>query len=351
MPRITNPGPGTTTGASGSADPVAANPAPASPPASPAAGDAAGPPAAVFDRAAVVPEPGVVPGSPLHGGLPAVLLDRAGGGRVVHGDDPGDFYCEHMFFSAQQAATSSPTLARNAEGEKLVGFLHCPWDAETSRDPAQASYTLAQRHGRTREVVGAALKGWFDDAQATVQGPVKMLVTGYDRFMSARNNPTGEFVTAQENLDAALVAGFGADLKTQVGKSLPADPADPPDVMRLSYTVTTPAGDREVVLRAQRFPVDDRAIDEQQATSIQAAIATFAPHAVLSMGVAPGSDFKAEFHADDGGLVSVAGKQRHDRTARPRTNLPDNYALARAIARGAASPVQSPLAVRTDPIV
>jgi pyrrolidone-carboxylate peptidase len=345
MPRVTNPG-------ANAPPPAASTPAPATTADVDAPPSAATPPAAAFDNASPSADPGAVPVSPLNAGLPAVLLDlagtgRAGAGRVVHGDDPGDFYCEHMFFSAQHAAATSASVVTNADGDKLVGFLHCPWDAHTSRDPAQGGYTQAQRHGATREVVGAALKGWFDDAAASVQGPVRMLVTGYDQFMSARNNPTGEFVNSQENLDAAMAAGFGAELRTATGVRLPADPNDPPNVTRLLYRV----GDRKVELRTQSFPVDDRAIDEQQSTSIQAAMATFAPHAVLSMGVAPGNDYKAEFHADDGGLVSVAGKQRHDGSVPPRNNLADNYALGRAILRGGAGPAQSPLSIRTDPIV
>ena len=62
-------------------------------------------------------------------------------------------------------------------------------------------------------------------------------------------------------------------------------------------------------------------------------MAQFAPHGVLSMGVAVGrEDFLAEHHADDGGL-DKSGKKHQDGAA-PRRDMPDNYALARGILDG-----------------
>jgi hypothetical protein len=285
--------------------------------------------------AANVPVP---QGSPLLGGLPDVLLERAGA-RVVHGDDPGDYYCEHMFWSAQRAASSCASIASNAEGEPLVGFLHVPDDKWTSRLIGGHDYSLQERHEGSWHVVGAALRGFFDDAAPAVAGPVRMLLTGFGPFMTARNNPTGELVTEKENLDELMRAGFGRQLTTAEGEQRPSEPDDPPDTMRVAYTVTTPAGEREVVLRAQRFAVDDTAIDPAGDASVQAAMLAFEPHAVLSMGVWGGKTFKAEHHADDGGLNDAG---RHAWTARADRDLPDNFALARAIERGGRAAVSVP---------
>src|SRR4051812_11251638 len=63
-----------------------------------------------------------------NGGLPDVLLSSANA-TVVHGKDPGNFYCEHMFFVAQREANQPGScVLTNSCGEKLVGFLHIPMD-------------------------------------------------------------------------------------------------------------------------------------------------------------------------------------------------------------------------------
>lgn len=277
--------------------------------------------------------------SALLGGLPDVLLERAGA-RVIHGDDPGDYYCEHMFFSAQEAVANTASVAENDKGEKLIGFLHVPDDGYTRR-AADGSYTLAERHERSWHVVGAAMRGFFDDAAARVTGPVRMLLTGYGPFMSARNNPTGELVAEKACLDEMMTRGFGTRLAGP-GEELPVVPDDPADTMRVSFTVKTPSGDREVVVRAQRFPVDDTAIDPAEPGSVQAAMAAFEPHAVLSMGVWGGDTYKAEHHADDGGLDDSTGSPRHSWRAPADRTMPKNFALARAIERGGRAAVSVP---------
>src|SRR5690606_9265333 len=115
--------------------------------------------------------------------------------RVVHGDDPGDFYCEHAFFVAQKTAQdSSSSVLTNARGEKLVGFLHVPPDDHTYRAP-DASLDQGQRQEAMREVIGAGLRGYFEDAAERTSGDVRLLLTGYGKFQSVQNNPTGDFVS------------------------------------------------------------------------------------------------------------------------------------------------------------
>lgn len=271
-----------------------------------------------------------------HRGLPDVLFESPHA-HVVHGTDPGNYYCEHMFFESQRAAAASSSVGKNASGEHLVGFLHCPQDGFVLQDPVSAGYALADRHAGTREVVGAALAGYFPDAKrAAGTGAVRMMVNGYDRFSGVTNNPTGEFVSHRENLDAAMARAFGTELITAAGEALPPDPNEPAGVMTFRYLVKDPAvtGGREVLLRTQRFPVTDAAIDGQSPESIQHGIKRYEPHAVLCMGVAGRGSYKVEHHADDGGMREGPNGVSHIGGRTPSRTLDDNYALARAIFNG-----------------
>ncbi|MHB8875783.1 MAG: hypothetical protein ACYC8T_19015 [Myxococcaceae bacterium] len=270
-----------------------------------------------------------------HGGLPELLLTTAGGVAVNHGSDPGDYYCEHMFFSAQtQAMRPGSSVVANAEGEKLVGFLHLPRDSWS--EGTGGAYTQQQRHAGTREVIGAALRGYYDAASPQVSGgPVRMLVTGYGPFMSMRDNPTGDFVAHPENLDAAMKQAFGDNLLSAQGKRI----AGEGDDATYQYQVKDPVTGKErtVLVEAVVMPVSDDAIDGTSARSVQKTMDAFKPHAVISMGVNPGgSTYLAEHHADDGGLRSDDGRQVHDDSRAGAFNLPDNYSLPRAIHGGGA---------------
>ncbi len=263
-----------------------------------------------------------------HDGLPALLLstDRV---QVKHGTDPGDYYCEHLFFVGQrEALRSDSSIVKNAAGEPLVGFLHVPKDNFGGR---VGEYTQAERHAGTREVVGVALRGFVDEVGGKqVDGPVKILVTGYGAFNGTVNNPTGEFAAQVENIDAAMQHGFGDRLLTPQGERVQ---AVEPDGQLLRYRIRQGEGEREVLVRCQQLPVDDRAIDGESPESAQRIFAEFKPHAALAMGVAGGSHYRAEFHADSGGL-ELEGSPRHEGGAVAELSLADNYALARAILAG-----------------
>lgn len=266
--------------------------------------------------------------------LPEVLF-QSPEATVEHGTDPGDFYCEHIFFTAQrEAARAASSVVKNAAGEKLVGFLHVPPDDWTGGGGAK--YAQADRHRATREVVGAALRGYFQDAAAAVRtDPVKVLLTGYGPFESVVDNPTGDFVSHTANIDAALKAAFGADLKTPVGKPV----ALPHGARALAYKVVDPATGRVRTLEVglDRFAVADATLDPKSARSIERAVADFKPQAILSMGVAGPGAYLAEHHADDGGMRAAGGGFKHVDGAPEEHAFADNYSLARAILRGGAN--------------
>jgi len=269
------------------------------------------------------------------GGLPTTLLSTPTA-HVTHGDDPGDFYCEHMFFSAQMAAsTPESSIQTNAQGEKLVGFLHVPSD-DWMRQNTATGYTQEQRHAGTRQVIGSALRGYGDQiATQQTDSPIRMMLTGYDQFMSVRNNPTGDFVSHRENLDASMRAAFGDRLITPQGSPVSIEPPPSTDTHTYRYTIRGEDGTpREIELTASRFPVDDTTINPQSSTSIQQSIARYAPHAVISMGVAGSGSYKAEHRADSGGLLRTSDSAQHSESATDTLRLRDNFSLARAIHAG-----------------
>jgi hypothetical protein len=262
-------------------------------------------------------------------GLPDVLLVTRGGVPVRHGEDPGDFYCSHACYTGQltvRAAGSS--VVTNADGEPLAGFLHVPRDPETTTwtrpiDPAK-------RHAATREVLGAALTSMiFDILKAVDRGPIRVLVTGYLEWGEVVDNPTGDFVAHRDNLDAIVAAALADRLKDGVGRLLARDE----HAARWAWTFVDGV-ERELHVEARRLFVDDRAIDGGP-LSLPHAIRTFEPHAVVSMGVHRGTDHLVEHRADDGALRVDDGRFVHDDAAPERTRLADNFALARAIHRGA----------------
>ena len=82
-------------------------------------------------------------------------------------------------------------VLKNAAGERLVGFLHVPRDAAT--DVAAPVTDQATRHAGTREVIGAALRGYVDEAHRAGTEPTRILLTGYGTWGGVLNNPTGDF--------------------------------------------------------------------------------------------------------------------------------------------------------------
>ncbi|MCK6551427.1 hypothetical protein L6R52_36665, partial [Myxococcota bacterium] len=262
--------------------------------------------------------------------LPEVRYDSA---------DAGDFYCEHVYFTANEVARApSSSVVSNASGEPLVGFIHIPEDAAATRPPPRTTTAseLAARHGRTREVVGAAIAGYVHDvAAARTEGPINVLITGFGTFGSYTNNPSGEFVSNRANLDAAMESAFGARL---VGRPPPgADLGQP-----LTYRVQMEDGStREVRVRALALPVSDDALDPARPGSLPHEMATFQPHAVISMGLRPGTQthYDVESRADAGGLRRDGARRVHDDAARRPDEGYRNRSLERAIEWARTHPV------------
>lgn len=275
----------------------------------------------------------------VRGGLPDVLAQLTSGMTVTHGSDPGDFYCEHAFFTSTHAALEAgSSILRNQSGEVMTGFLHVPSDSFTY--DASLTPVQSERHADRQQIVGAAIRGFYEEARGQIDGDFRMLVTGYLQWGGVVNNPTGDFTGHTENIDAAMRAAFGADLLSSTGKAVQtATDAGGMSRTQLSYQVQdakAPGGVRTVLIDAAQLPVSDHAINGG-ASSLQRLIEHGKPHAVLSMGVAGGSSaYQAEFHADDGGLrVDVGtGQAQHDDSKSPDRSHPDNYSLARAIHRG-----------------
>jgi hypothetical protein len=239
-----------------------------------------------------------------------------------------------MFFSTQEkAAEPDCSILADAQGERLCGFLHFPRDPETSLDPdTQPTRSEADRHAETREIVARALRGWSDTiAPQVAKEPIRILLTGFGAFMDVKNNPTGDFVRHQENLDAAIARAFGARLKTPQGILQPDDAAGAPTYL---YRLDAGSGSEQLLyLSAIEFPVADAAIDPRAPHPVQGVIDNVRPHAVLSMGVAD-DRYLTEFRADAGGLSRADGGAHHDDSMPDKLRLYDNYSLTRGFLAG-----------------
>jgi pyrrolidone-carboxylate peptidase len=256
--------------------------------------------------------------------------------EVDQGIDPGNFYCEHIFFEVElEAARAESSVLSNHRGEKLVGFLHVPSDAYA--DGTVAPPSESERQAKTRRVIAAALRGFYDELlQQMGNATPSLLLTGYDRFMTVVNNPTGEFVSHKENLDASMAIAFGPNLVTPEGQLVGALRDAPEGGATFRYQLKTQTGTtREVLLSAVRFPVDDTTISASSGRSIQTAMRALSPSAVICMGVADSVPYLAEHRADSGGMRRSPSDSKHDDSQPDKARLEDNFALARAIQAGA----------------
>ena len=228
-------------------------------------------------------------------------MRTSNGTPVLSQREAGDFYCEHTCWVLNHEATrTGSSIARNAEGNALVGFLHLPGELDVPGP---------HRHDATREVIGAALRGNVDAVRAGAPNanPVKVMMTGYGAFQGVDNNPTGDFVSHPENLDAAMRAAYGDRL---VGDPrMVESPAGP---VR-QYSVRGADGRAfDVQILARKLDVDDTAIDGGP-KSLQQMLATFRPQAAVSMGVDPGArTYEVVTRSDHGGMVERNGALHHD---------------------------------------
>lgn len=229
-------------------------------------------------------------------GLPDVVWSSSTA-RIVHGKDPGGFYCEHCFYAARVAAADVDSRVVIVDGHALVGFLHVPKDEHTGHDVVVNDQ--AARHKDTIDVVVAALRGFANGVNREHldnHEPVRLLLTGYAEWGDVKNNPTGDLLRHDDNV-RAIRAALPHDVKVHIAL----------------------------------LPVDDAAIDGGP-LSIQHAIGVVKPHAILSLGVHNTFvDHLAEHQASDRCLVEVEGGFHRDPELLARTRLPSNPALARVL--------------------
>lgn len=246
------------------------------------------------------------------------LGESATGLPVATSTLAGGFYCEHVYFHALRWATAAGSPAgRDAAGDPMVGFLHLPGDAccGPEGDPGLGRPRALADLGA---LVGRALAAWLTQLhRSSPAGELRGLLTGFAAWGSVADNPSGAFVRQRRLLDASLRA-LGAEVSR----------APAPRTTR-SYRMPAPFGGRTFVLATRVLPVSDRAIDGGR-WSIQRALASFAPHFALSLGVAARRrGFSVELCASDQGLDEGGGQ--HSDGAAARTILADNPALARAL--------------------
>ena len=225
----------------------------------------------------------------------AEVITRGPNGTLVLRDDPGNYYCEHLFFSTQKMADQSASVLRDARGDKLVGFMHVPEDSPSNG------------YAGTKEYLGAGVAGYFDEAagQVAKDEPIKLMVTGFSPWdnaetLPAKKNPSGDFIKKRKNIDGMMKEAFGADLLTPKGKRLENRPGKGEDLYR--YSVRDRNGDtRTVLIRTDYLSVDDSAIDPNDSGSVARAMEDFQPHGVISMGLAQGvrGRYGIEQRADD----------------------------------------------------
>ncbi len=234
---------------------------------------------------------------------------------VHQSEDAGAYYCEHAFCINVQSAHYSPRMGVDASGEKLVGFLHVAPDVHLF---GNTTYSQAKRHQKTRVIMAAALKGYFSALLENQPGSeeYRILLTGYEKFETIVNNPTQDFISNQENIDAAMEIAFGS-------KHQRISVAD----QRTQYVIMVDGEYKVLTIGTRSLSVDDRALN----TTLPDAIRSFNPNAVISMGV--GHSYTVEVRATDAGLTVRKDGVVHDERS-PQTIEQRNYSLWNAIQRG-----------------
>ncbi|MBL7663716.1 MAG: hypothetical protein JNM93_01190, partial [Bacteriovoracaceae bacterium] len=139
--------------------------------------------------------------------------------EVYQSKDAGAYYCEHAFCVGVKHAGASQEVGIDANGHKLVGFLHIAPDKHLFSEPG--SYVLSERHSKTRVITASAIKSYFASLVSRFpnEQQFKILLTGYNRFsvpdgqggmVEITNNPSQDFVKNPENIDSVMELAFGA---------------------------------------------------------------------------------------------------------------------------------------------
>ena len=259
-----------------------------------------------------------------------------GDARVEVSTDAGAYYCAHLLFLLQATVNQPQSSVRtNAHGERLAGFLHVPADTQTQG--AAALIAPLERHARTGAVVAAALRGYLKALGVAAHAPHRILLSGFGAFGTVADNPTGAFVA------------HAAATSHAIGRATGRTPSPLPPLTEAAATLER-LGDSSLEVGLLRLPVVDGCLSGAPG-ALQWALARFAPHAVLCMGVHRAATYQVEVRATSAGLSSLE-PMRHDPTSLSRTpqerapselpsralpavqHLPDNRALAEAIVLG-----------------
>ena len=233
----------------------------------------------------------------------------------------GAYYCAHVLWMAHRWARAAHTsIAKDAHGDPLVGFIHVPADAETT-DAAAPARPRQERHATTLRVLACALRG-LADALVDVAAPRRVLVSGFGPFAAVTSNPTGDLVADDACMSDVLSLAFGktpAALGALAGGQLVAQAVE------------------GLVVARVRLDVDDACLDADNVGSLPAAFERFRPHAHIALGVHRASAiYRVEVEPTTSGLRYVDGAPpRHERGRAADARHPRNHALVRAIERGA----------------
>lgn len=250
--------------------------------------------------------------------LPAGLPDAR------ESDDAGRFYCAHALFLAHLAVERGRApLARDDEGEPLVGFLHVPPDERTLDDKRPPS---ADRHRDTKRVVAAALAGWAPALARALPGdPLRVVVTGFGGFRDVVDNPTGDFVRSFADVRETLVLAFGDDLSSCTLE----------EEGRARATILVEGQPRTLALRLSNLPVDDRFLAYEGESSLLGLLENdVRAHAWLGLGVCRSRFYRVETLPHDGGLRNDVDGLRHEREREPGRFPRGSRSLVRALERG-----------------
>jgi hypothetical protein len=266
-------------------------------------------------------------GVPIEGpGLPPTLESTHAGG----------YYCAHTWFVANRHAATS-RVAKDDDGDPMIGFLHVPpdpWTLGAGAGANDAPGPRDERHRATERVVAAALRGWLEQLDAASQaGGLAVVVTGFGPFKEVVDNPTGALCGDSDAMRRVLDLALPDRASSCVGT-----PLDVARALHLGVVLSRaylPRGEREVTLFHRALPVDDDVLDANGPDALRDLLEQTQASAWLGLGVSRSASFRVEVRPTSAGLDLCGARPRHDKGRAAEHTLPDNRSLARAIARGA----------------
>ena len=245
--------------------------------------------------------------------------------------DNSTYFCSHTnYILSEEIGKKNDFIGRDRHGDPLTGFIHIP-----GRRLLQYGGPEEQLFKATQDVLAGALRGYYEDLdkQKTENAPLRFLITGYGPFGSeVKRNPTGIFVSQWGNIDAIMQKTFGKRLLTKEGRAF-ATPAG----IALRYLIKDPK-DSSLKVTIEILPKMLETCDDAingGASSLQAAVASFRPQGILSLGVDPGAEstFTLLSQASNMGLKEV-GNGFNNNPGEPETFSATRPVLFMAVQRG-----------------